>query len=422
MEYVPPGEMIGQSRRPSAAASSTVSIPTPSRDLSFRRGAYTHNILRLEQSAEEMSASGSDIGEEIRRLNDAGRSRQNSIQRSLDGNSTQDESETHRNHHVDLSGDSRSTTEGHFPHRSRKGSYANSILDLNSNARAGGYSPGEFITSPVGSVTSIHGKRVSTHRRTSTESRNSRLAHMIDSSFTERPMELGLGVYDFAGPSRQPSQSSYAQGDDRAALPLNRISVLGQANGNASYLDRSSVMSHATNTAQHSNHRPAMDEVTMTSTTSAVLVDGQGAANHDAFTPPQRPGSTDTYQQAQTAFHDFDGVHCSSDMEEFIQLDQDGNEVRRISARRSSGTASLRAPSILLAPDQSHMSIGAPPPEAGMVYYPAPVPRMLNLPKRLSQLPAASAQAKRRTQAMSQMYAGTRNSAAWLSSGLADNK
>jgi hypothetical protein len=47
-----------------------VSVPTPTREPSFRKGAYTGNILRLEQSAERMSEGGSDIGEEIRKMNE----------------------------------------------------------------------------------------------------------------------------------------------------------------------------------------------------------------------------------------------------------------------------------------------------------------------------------------------------------------
>ena len=49
-----------------------------------------------------------------------------------------------------------------------------------------------------------------------------------------------------------------------------------------------------------------------------------------------------------------------------------------------------------------------------MVYYPAPVPRMLNLPKRLSQLPSASVQAQRRSQVLGQIAPEARASAPWI--------
>ena len=40
--------------------------PTP--DLQTLQGAYVKNIEKLEQSAEELSQGGSDIGEEIRKM------------------------------------------------------------------------------------------------------------------------------------------------------------------------------------------------------------------------------------------------------------------------------------------------------------------------------------------------------------------
>lgn len=59
-------------------------------------------------------------------------------------------------------------------------------------------------------------------------------------------------------------------------------------------------------------------------------------------------------------------------------------------------------------------SILHPPPSDNMVYYPAPVPKTLNLPKRLSQLPAATVQARRRTQLLEAMTTENRKSAAWI--------
>lgn len=115
-----------------------------------------------------------------------------------------------------------------------------------------------------------------------------------------------------------------------------------------------------------------------------------------------RPRSTDTYQEAQIAFQDFDGVHFNADTEEFIEVDQHGNEIRRVSARSSSGSL-LDAANMLRSPPRPY-SLFAPPPEENMVYYPAPVPRMLNLPKRLSQLPAANVQARRRTQLLNEGF------------------
>lgn len=56
-----------------------VSVPTPTREPSFRKGAYTGNILRLEETAERMSEGGSDIGEEIRKMKELERQRSRQI-------------------------------------------------------------------------------------------------------------------------------------------------------------------------------------------------------------------------------------------------------------------------------------------------------------------------------------------------------
>jgi hypothetical protein len=130
-------------------------------------------------------------------------------------------------------------------------------------------------------------------------------------------------------------------------------------------------------------------------------------------TVPTRPESTDTFHEAQLAFKDFDGVHFSPETEEYVELGADGEEIRRISARTSSG--SLLDVGALLRSPPPKVSLGAPPPDENMVYYPAPVPRMLNLPKRLSQLPAATVQARRRTQLITDNHVGARQSAIWPS-------
>lgn len=119
-------------------------MPTPTREPSFRKGAYTGNILRLEETAERMSEGGSDIGEEIRKMKELERqrSRQNSIQSSHQGDYTQG---------------SRSTSMAQLDTtRSRASSHAQSVVEANNTARWGGYSPNAFVTSPVGSVRS-HG-------------------------------------------------------------------------------------------------------------------------------------------------------------------------------------------------------------------------------------------------------------------------
>ena len=177
--------------------------------------------------------------------------------------------------------------------------------------------------------------------------------------------------------SRQPSQSSFAQRYDQIA---------GQIEQSLGHVPPSPAGPHI----------------------------NRDLSGSGAVTPPPRPRSADTYQEAQTAFKDFDGVHFSPIGEHAHELDSDGNALHRVSTRQSSGLLSLHSADILRTPQARPITYDEPPPAAGMVYYPAPVPRMLNLPKRLSQLPSASVQAKRRTQILSQIPDETLQSAPWI--------
>lgn len=112
----------------------------------------------------------------------------------------------------------------------------------------------------------------------------------------------------------------------------------------------------------------------------------------NAVETPDRPTtavSADSYQQRMHLFADFDGVHISPNQHS-ISYSQDEGDL----LKRSSRT---------LLPDQPLDGISSLPPEApsslqNMVYYPAPVPMMLNLPQRLSKAPAVSLRDKRRSQ------------------------
>ncbi|PWY87557.1 hypothetical protein BO70DRAFT_360168 [Aspergillus heteromorphus CBS 117.55] len=106
--------------------------------------------------------------------------------------------------------------------------------------------------------------------------------------------------------------------------------------------------------------------------------------------------STDTYQQARVLFNDFDGVH-------YVPHEND-------LARRVSLTRSLAG-----RPDTYH-----DPQAENMVYYPAPVPMMLNLPPRLSQR-NNSQREKRRTQLLGAVASENRKSARWMAGQVGDN-
>ncbi|EME45199.1 hypothetical protein DOTSEDRAFT_170469 [Dothistroma septosporum NZE10] len=330
-------------------------------------GAYSQNISRLERSAEEITMAGSDIGEEIRKMNEMEkeRSRQNSIQSS---------------HHGDMS-----VVQPRPPRRmGSTSSYAsNSVVDANNTARWGGYSPPAFITSPVGSVRSGGSWSHASAMRSASGTTSSRLA-MVEPMQEGNPLNSPLAPSSVSlysqehQMSRQASQTSFSRRYDQIAGEIE---------------DQLQTIP-----ATPSPRPPGHDEYTV----------------HDA---PDRPRSTDTFREAQLAFKDFDGVHYDPDSEEYVLEDDGGNEVRRVSARTSSGSL-LDAASLLRQPKgKERMSqYGAPPPGQNMVYYPAPVPRMLNMPKRLSQQPPPSVQAKRRSQMLQEMSKQNRESAPWIPS------
>ncbi|EAW10598.1 uncharacterized protein ACLA_050700 [Aspergillus clavatus NRRL 1] len=111
---------------------------------------------------------------------------------------------------------------------------------------------------------------------------------------------------------------------------------------------------------------------------------------------PSSAASGDTYQQASVLFTDFDGVH-------FVPHDKGPDLMRHVSLTR---------------PPLASSSESYKEPQAGgnMVYYPAPVPMMLNLPPRLSHKPDSEREReKRRTQLLSSVALANRKSAPWLS-------
>ena len=365
------------SRRRSTA-SSVVSVPTPLRhptpDLQSLQGAYVKNIENLERSAERMSQDGSDIGEEIRRL-----SRQSSLQSSQNGDISVVRPGTGLR-----KGSSRST---------RSGSYGRNIVDVNGAARWGGYSPAGYVTSPVGSVSWSQASL----SRVSSGSKSSRLAQVSEPIQEGRPLDSPVrprfslrqddGLQEEH--SRDASQSSFAKRYDE---------IVGQIE----------------ESLEHVPPSPPKDNADLYSNEALHYLE-VGRTDSGAVTPPDRPRSTDTYREAQIAFKDFDGVHFSPDTDEIVEFDQNGNEVRRVSARTASGDLSFEAASLLRTPCAQQAPQAPPPPDESMVYYPAPVPKMLNLPKRLSKLPAANVQAKRRTQVLDQLPAEARAGAPWLS-------
>lgn len=121
---------------------------------------------------------------------------------------------------------------------------------------------------------------------------------------------------------------------------------------------------------------------------------GPAQDHHLGVERPTTAGSTDTYRQAAGLFGDFDGVH-------FYPGAGDPQHSRQISLSKPPLAGGSRA-------------YKEPPPGENSVYYPAPVPMVLNLPQRLSKQPPISEREKRRTKVLSSVPVDARKSAAWL--------
>ncbi|KAJ5138586.1 uncharacterized protein N7515_003434 [Penicillium bovifimosum] len=133
---------------------------------------------------------------------------------------------------------------------------------------------------------------------------------------------------------------------------------------------------------------------------SQPMFDGTHDHYYDQYNPQGIPeeaamerrasvASNDTYQQARTLFTDFDGVHFTP---------RAGIEPGR--------QVSLDQPPLARKPQHHHQ----PQEGENMVYYPAPVPRMLNLPPKLSQR-SNTDRDRRRTQLAGVIAAENRKSA-----------
>lgn len=117
---------------------------------------------------------------------------------------------------------------------------------------------------------------------------------------------------------------------------------------------------------------------------------------------PITSASNDTYRQSISLFRDFDGVHY------------------RVPSLLSRQTSLVRQISLNHPPLARDASVhDEPVPGEEMVFYPAPIPKMLNLPQKLS-TQSTSEREQRRLKGLSALSADMRRSAPWLNGGSDD--
>ncbi|KAG9239711.1 hypothetical protein BJ875DRAFT_447436 [Amylocarpus encephaloides] len=336
--------------------------PTP--DLQVLQGAYSGNIEHLERTAERLSMTSS-IDNAIKDLHDE-QKRSDSRKSSLLG-------------------------------RSRQMSNASSIVEVNSAARSGGYSPAGFMMSSGGSFSAGGGGRMRS------ASKGSRLGSRPEPEMEGRPLDSFVGSTTPAI-STSPVVVQAASIDERDEYATTLTKPV------------TDQFSHTDAAAYVEYHQPYEDR-------------------------PPTPLSTHTIEPTNSIFEGFDGVHTGpiqapieapkpplhahfeEDMDaRFTEVSHDPPPQHR---RSVSGGDLLDHPQrrvssgnrLSMARPQSYADPGT---GQQMVYYPAPVPMMLNLPQKLSKAASSMARNKRRSQVLSNIPPAARQSAIWLPDVLED--
>ncbi|KAI1780250.1 hypothetical protein F4818DRAFT_419 [Hypoxylon cercidicola] len=390
-----------------AASTKSVSLRHPTPDSNTRSSSHVTNIAQLEATAEKLSMTSSiedairDLHEEQKR-ND---SRRSSILAASIGSIPEDNEPASFLIPKPLS-------------------TASSILETNNAARYGGYSPAGFIMSPNPSLLS-----------------NPTRLRSGSGTLSAAESEVG-GVMSRHGPGKSSVRSVRS-----ASKPtLTDIAEMEPTTLTPAAMDAADRL--AEEPEEEALQIPQMEDIDLTpnaeryGTSSgydywdqAVAEARQGDKHDGRDDRPPTAGSTGTYEQAEKAFADFDGAHCPSDVDPeesqfipsltngpstdtpFLQPfdydpskgEEDTDHSRPVISRPI-GPPTVRP--------KSYMD-----PETGqtMLFYPARVPLMLNLPQKLSKKPKAEARNARRSQVLEKMTETNRQSGAtWLPEFLSD--
>ncbi|KAL2265838.1 hypothetical protein VTJ83DRAFT_6938 [Remersonia thermophila] len=367
-------------------AGTSLSHPAPDPNKLSQAGNFLGNIAALEATAERMSMAES--------IEDAIREEHNELKRSESRRSS-----ILRARAASVASETQRSV------ASRK----NSILDTNSAARSGGYSPGGFVMASY-NPSSAASQRL---RSGSKSSSTGLPAHIPEN----KAVEEDAHVEDFASeyrflPRHGPGKASTRSVASKLSLVQiaeleDPTSLTKEALDEAERAEAAGETSDVDDDIKASAHQ--FIEAEFADLTSGLDLsqpipvgpqpDGDATlrlqlhqpddyqpyghhhddALHDAH--PDRPmtsASMTTLEQAQVAFGDFDGVHCDPDTVDFPP-------------RQAVPVYPLPPPP---PPQLPRGSIGTMPtayidPATGqqMLYYPAPVPAMLNLPPKLSKKP-----------------------------------
>ena len=388
--------------KPIVRTASTKSVPLrhPTPDTNPRSASRASNIAQLEATAEKLSMTSS-IDDAIRELHEE-QKRVDSRRSSILAASIASIPETE---------------EFAMPPISKQISIASSIRDTNTAARHGGYSPAAYVMTPSSS--------------------------MMAGASRLRSGSTGIAKPD-ADSSGGMSRHGPGKGSIRSVRSITVPTLTNIAEIEPTALT-AAAMDEADKLGEHDGdeilHIPQMHDLDLTPNANIYHESGvhdywdqpvaenhQQNYNYDHDRPPTSAGSDGTFEQAERAFADFDGAHCSPD----VDLEESVN-FQTLFASPTTGSPFIPS----FEPDHaSHENEGdlsrpliSPPtgpvtvrpksylnPDTGekMLYYPARVPLMLNLPQKLSKKPKAQVRNARKSQVLSTLPDANRQSASWL--------
>ncbi|KAI3392618.1 hypothetical protein diail_5460 [Diaporthe ilicicola] len=422
----------------SASTHSVLRHPAPDNVANARSGSYTGNIAALEATAERFSMTSS--------IEDAIRNAHEELKRSDSRRSSILAASVRSGGDFGIDSPPGITPAPLFARQS-------SIVGLNTEARLGGYSPGGYIMSPTQSLTgrlrsaskssgvlsranstrskpeTIDGEAfpnlsASSMSRSGPGKGSVRSVHSIQSVHSVQSNRSGpLSLAEIA--EMEPPSALTMDAMDEADRTVPNLEDLGDDDDAILARAHQYVEPNATNIeiAEEMARRVSRD-----SDRTPMLVhsvdsywdnhedanfqlrnpqDPPSARARDEYEAPaeQRPdvtGSPDT-EDEDNAFADFDGMHCDPDTvaEQFPVQPEEAHYPRP--RQRQSQMPRARP--------QSYLD-----PETGqqMLYYPARVPAMLNLPPKLGKGVKSTQRNMRRSQVLSQMPQAARESRAWL--------
>ncbi len=387
----------------SSSASLSLSHPAPDLTKLSQAGNFLGNIAALEATAERLSMTSS-IEEAIREEhNELKRteSRRSSVLRARAASAASDTASVFGQSQLSVA------------------SRQNSILGINTAARLGGYSPGGFVMSPHNSMSAASGGRLRSGSKASSIGMPSHIPDMAGpSGDAEHAQEFrflprhGPGKASTRSVASKMSLAQIAELEQPTALTQAAFDEADRAAEAGESPDEDIIRTHA---HQFIEAEFADDPGALSPTLDYGFHDESaprlqlhqpdeyqpyGAALAEDDDRPATSASHTTFEQAQAAFGDFDGVHCDPDAGDFAAP---AEPVHRAPMPRPQASAAPRPTTYFDPATGQHM-----------LFYPAPVPAMLNLPPKLSKKPKAAVKTVPRFQVASAQPKAPRESRVWL--------